>query len=237
MSEPLTCAAAQAALRDVSSPEVAIASARYFKTGPGEYGEGDVFIGVRVPVVRRIVRTFEKLSPAEVDTLLQSSVHEDRLLALLILVRQFDRGEVTKQKSIYELYLRRTRWINNWDLVDTSAPGIVGRYLIDKPRSKLAELATSIVLWQRRVAVVATQHFIRNNQFDDTLALCASLLEDREDLMHKACGWMLREVGARDRRVLERFLDKHARRMPRTMLRYAIEHFSADERRSYMSRD
>lgn len=237
MSDPLTCAAAQATLRDAASPEIAVASSRYFKTGPGEYGEGDVFIGVRVPVVRRIVRTFEKLPLEEIDTLLQSKVHEDRLLALLIMVRQFDRGEVTKQKSIYDLYLRRTRWINNWDLVDTSAPGIVGCYLIDKPRSKLAELAKSKVLWQRRIAVIATQYFIRNDQFDDTLALCAGLLDDREDLMHKACGWMLREAGARDRRVLERFLDKHARHMPRTMLRYAIEHFSAEERRRYMARD
>jgi 3-methyladenine DNA glycosylase AlkD len=226
---------AVAHLKTLASSEVAAASARFFKTGPGEYGEGDLFIGVRVPALRKVARDFRELSLAEIELLLRSRVHEERLLALLILVLSVGKCSESHRKSVYEFYLKNTSFINNWDLVDTSAPVVVGGYLKDKSRKPLHSLAKSTNLWERRIAIIATQHFIRVEEFGDTIAISQLLLHDKEDLIHKAAGWMLREVGARDEKVLKGFLDEHGAIMPRTMLRYAIEHFSDDDRKRYLA--
>ena len=208
---------------------------RFFKTGPGQYGEGDRFLGVRVPATRQVSRQSDGLSLDEVQALLHSPWHEERLLALLILVRRFERGDLARRQKIYRLYLRQTRFINNWDLVDLSAPNIVGAWLLDQPRSALDPLAQSANLWERRISVLATLAFIRQGEFADTLRLCEGLLDEGHDLMHKACGWMLREVGKRDPGALEGFLQRHATRMPRTMLRYAIEKFPEPQRKAWLA--
>lgn len=223
----------QRALTDFANPEIAEHSVRFFKTGPGEYGEGDLFRGIRVPVQRTVARRFDHLPLAEAERLLHSPFHEDRLTALLILVRQFGRKGADRQ-AIYDLYLRNTAYINNWDLVDSSAPQIVGAFLADKSRAILDDLARSDLIWERRVAIMATQHFIKLGQFDDTLRLARALLHDREDLIHKAVGWMLREVGNRNLAVEEAFLAKTYQTMPRTMLRYAIEKFPEAKRKAYL---
>jgi 3-methyladenine DNA glycosylase AlkD len=171
---------------------------------------------------------------SEVEVLLHSPVHEERLLALLVLVLGLGKRDDAHRKAVYDFYLGNTQHVNNWDLVDSSAPAIVGGYLRDKPRKPLVRLAKSASLWERRIAIVATQHFIRLNEFDDTLEIGRLLLDDEEDLIHKATGWMLREVGERDEAVLVAFLDEHAAVMPRTMLRYAIEKFPPEERRAYL---
>lgn len=207
---------------------------KFFKTGPGEYGAGDKFIGLTVPQVREVVALAGDASAKVVLSLLKSPIHEERLLALLIWVRQFAKGDEATREAIYESYLEHTRWINNWDLVDTSARDIVGGWLADKDRSVLYALAKSPSLWERRIAIIATFHFIRTKDFKDTLALSGLLLADEEDLMHKAVGWMLREAGKRDLSVLEEFLVKHQTRMPRTMLRYAIEKLPEKRRREYL---
>ena len=222
-------------LRATASAEDALFLQRFFKTGPGQYGEGDVFLGVRVPATRQVARLAQSLPLVAVCQLLHSQYHEERLLALLILVRQFERGDAQTQQEIFELYLRESLTVNNWDLVDLSAPNIVGAWLCERPRGVLTELAASPNLWQRRIAVLATTAFIRRGQFDDTLALCRQLLNDPHDLLHKACGWMLREVGKRGPEVLRRFLTQHAAVMPRTMLRYAIERFPETERRRWLA--
>jgi 3-methyladenine DNA glycosylase AlkD len=224
----------QQALADLADPAIAEHSQRFFKTGPGEYGEGDQFRGIRVPVQRTVARQFDRLPLDEAGRLLRSPFHEDRLTALLILVRQFGRKGVDRQ-TIYDLYLRNTAFINNWDLVDSSAPQIVGSFLADNPRAILDELACSDSLWERRIAIMATMHFIKQGQFDDTLRLARVLLDDREDLIHKAVGWMLREVGNRDLAVEEAFLAETYQTMPRTMLRYAIERFPEDKRKAYLA--
>ncbi len=219
-----------------ASPERALASQRYFKTGPGQYGEGDKFLGLTVPQTRSFLPRTDALAEADIVTLLHSEWHEERLLALLALVRRFEkarRDEAARQR-IVTLYLANTRWINNWDLVDTSAPQILGGWLLDRDRSLLGKLARSPGLWERRIAVLATLNFIRAGQFNDTLDLCRQLLSDRHDLVHKACGWMLREVGNRDESALIGFLDVHAAELPRTMLRYAIEKLSPARRQHYM---
>ena len=227
----------KAALRAAAKPGAAEFLQGFFKTGAGEYGEGDVFIGVRVPALRTLSKEGDELALADILTLLHSQFHEERLLALMMLVRRFERGAAKQRESIFNLYLREARWINNWDLVDLSAPKIVGPWLVDHPRGILQELVQSANIWERRIAVVATYAFIRLGQFDDTLALCESLLLDRHDLIHKACGWMLREVGKRDESVLTGFLDRHASRMPRTMLRYAIERLPEAQRKAYLAID
>ncbi len=223
-------------LRELANPESAAFLQRFFKTGPGQYGEGDIFLGLRVPQIRKIAGEFRLLPLTEVNRLLQSKAHEDRLAALVILVGQFERGTPAARKQIFELYLGSTAHINNWDLVDVSAPQIVGGYLADKSRRPLYRLARSASLWERRISILATLAFIRQQDFDDTLRLAELLLADREDLIHKATGWMLREVGKRDQDALEGFLDRHYQEMPRTMLRYAIERLPEPERRLYMAR-
>lgn len=222
-------------LQALSSPEVAAGSRRFFKTGPGEYGEGDVFVGVRVPVLRKLARRFRDLKLAECEQLLHSPIHEERLLALLILVDGVRKCEASHREAVYEFYLANTKHINNWDLVDTSAPPIVGGYLWDRSRSPLRRLAKSASLWERRIAIVATQHFIRRDDWNDALAISRLLLTDSHDLIHKAVGWMLREVGDADGPTLRTFLDEHAATMPRTMLRYAIEHLPPQVRRDYLA--
>jgi 3-methyladenine DNA glycosylase AlkD len=227
---------AMALLKCHASPEKAAASARYFKTGQGEYGEGDTFIGVSMPHLRLIARECKSMSLDQIELLLHSDVHEARMLGLLILVQSLKKCADEHRKSVYEMYLNRTHCVNNWDLVDTSAPSIVGGYLKDKPRKPLMKLAKSKNLWERRIAIVSTQHFIRLEDFDDTLAISQQLIADKEDLIHKACGWMLREVGDRDESTLTDFLDQFAAVMPRTMLRYSIEHLRDAERKHYLMR-
>ncbi|NJK91229.1 MAG: DNA alkylation repair protein [Blastochloris sp.] len=221
-------------LHQASSPETARLLRAFFKTGPGQYGEGDIFIGVKIPVIRRLLPQGDALSPTQIESMLHSGIHEERLLALLIWVRHYQRGDLNQKKYINSLYLKNTRWINNWDLVDLSAYHILGHWLLDQPRGILHQLAHSPLLWERRIAIVSTFALIRENQFEDTLNLCAGLLQDREDLMHKACGWMLRELGKRDEKVLRQFLDQHRSEMPRTMLRYAIEKFPEPLRQRYL---
>jgi 3-methyladenine DNA glycosylase AlkD len=206
----------------------------FFKTGPGEYGEGDEFIGVTVPALREICRECRGADLGEIRILLGSPVHEDRLLALLLLVDGFSRGDLGERRTIYEFYLSNTASINNWDLVDSSAPAIVGGWLYDRGRAPLRRLAQSSSLWERRIAIIATAYFIRRGEFEDTLAIATLLLHDRHDLIHKAVGWMLREVGKKDSAVECRFLDAHASHMPRTMLRYAIERLSPAKRAAYL---
>ncbi len=224
----------QTALRKQANPEDISILQRFFKTGPGEYGEGDRFIGVRVPATRRVARQFCDLSLTDTQTLLQSSIHEERLLALILLVEKFKRATPEEQKKIYKIYLSHTKTINNWDLVDTSAEHIVGAYLCNRSRALLTRLAQSDSLWERRIAIMATFHFIKQNDFDDTLNIARMLLTDQEDLIHKAVGWMLREIGNRNRECEEAFLRRHYRNMPRTMLRYAIEKFPEERRQAYL---
>ena len=226
---------AQQRLRNLADPEVAIVLASFFKTGPGQYGEGDRFIGVKVPAIRKVAKEFGKLPISKVERLLHSKIHEERLLALVILVDQFEKGSDATRKRIHDLYLANTQNINNWDLVDLSAPQIVGGYLETRSRKPLDRLAKSPILWERRISILATHWFIRQCDFTDTLSIAEKLLGDKEDLIHKAVGWMLREVGKRDVAVLEEFLGKHCRVMPRTMLRYAIERLSEKKRRGYMN--
>ena len=213
-------------LRDFASEERAAVNRRFFKDAGS-----DRWLGVSVPNLRIVTREFRELPRDEVLELLRSEWHEERLLALLILVEQYKRED-----SIYDLYLANTKFINNWDLVDGSAPSIVGAHLFERSRAPLRKLAKSKSIWERRIAIVATQYFIRRGDFDDTLRIAEMLLGDREDLIHKATGWMLREVGNRDRGVLEAFLDEHAHEMPRTMLRYAIEKFPDALRKKYLKR-
>ena len=232
----MTAKEAKQILKTLATPEVAQSSRRFFKTGPGQYGEGDIFIGIKVPSLRAVSREFRSLPLEEIRLLLNSPVHEERHLALMILVLQVAKCKDPQRRVFFDFYLDNTAFINNWDLVDCSAPQVVGACLLDKSREPLFQLAQSKSLWERRIAIVSTQHFIRHDQFADTLALCQKLLNDPEDLIQKACGWMLREVGAKARHLLEAFLDQHAREMPRTMLRYAIEHFSPDKRRAYLKK-
>jgi 3-methyladenine DNA glycosylase AlkD len=210
---------------------------RFFKTGPDEYAEGDLFIGVRVPATRAVLRRCGAIAQAKILALLHSPIHEERLLALLLWVRDFERGDSLRQQAIYRSYLANTEHVNNWDLVDVSAYPIVGGWLLTRSRAPLARLAGSSNFWERRIAVLATFRFIKQGESADTLALAERLLEDPHELIHKAVGWMLREVGKRvDTKVLEAFLDAHANRMPRTMLRYAIERLPERKRRGYLLR-
>jgi 3-methyladenine DNA glycosylase AlkD len=234
----VTTAELRAALRAVAEPERAFWMRRYLRTEPGGYGEGDVLLGVRVPETRRIARlAFRARLPLE-DTLelLRSDVHEERLLALVVMVERHKRGDAAERRAIHDAYLAHSARVNNWDLVDISAPEIVGDELLDGPRDLLDRLAASDSVWERRIALLATLRFIRAGQLDDTYRLAERLLHDPHDLIHKAAGWMLREAGARDEPRLIAFLDRHAAAMPRTMLRYALEKVAPGERARLMKR-
>ncbi len=224
----------QKKLQTLGAPEAEAIARRFFKTGPGEYGEGDRFRGIKVPMVRAVASEYRGLPFPEVKRLLSSPFHEDRLAALDILARQFKRGDDALREKIYRHYLGGARWINNWDLVDMSAPHILGAYLEDRDRTPLYKLARSKNLWERRMAILATLWFIRKKDFTDALRIADLLVAAPEDLLHKAVGWMLREVGKRDRKAEESFLARHCRTMPRTMLRYAIEHFPEPRRQAYL---
>ena len=213
------------ALKKVSSKKKAKILQRFFKTGAGEYGEGDIFLGVVVPDIRKLSRKFQASDIRHIIKLLKSAIHEERLLALLILVLKYEKGKENEKKGIYQIYLSNTKYINNWDLVDLTAHHIVGNFLMDRSRKPLYLLAKSKILWERRIAVISTFHFIRNLQFEDTFNISKILLLDDHDLIHKAVGWMLREIGKKNLSVEEKFLKKHYKKMPRTMLRYAIEKF------------
>ena len=210
---------------------------RFFKTSLGDYGEGDIFLGARVPDIRKLAKEYQEIRIIEVQKLLKSPFHEERLLALLILVIKYSKGNDVVKKRIYELYLKNTRHINNWDLVDLSAEKIVGDYLMDKSKKSLYNLAKSKSLWERRISIMATFHFIKQNKYFETLIIAEMLLTDKEDLIHKAVGWMLREVGKRHMQTGEKFLNEHYKKMPRAMLRYAIERFPESKRQGYLKGD
>jgi len=221
-------------LLKMANKEDAFFLQRFFKTGVGQYGEGDIFLGIRVPALRKLAKEYKALPAKEVLPLLRSPYHEVRLFALILFVNAFAQGDETIQKKIYNLYLANTSHINNWDLVDISAPNIVGAFLMERSKKPLYKLAKSKSLWERRIAVLATLYFIKNNKFADTLQIAGILLRDKEDLIHKAVGWMLREVGKRDIECAKSFLQKHCQVMPRTMLRYAIERFTQSKRQMFL---
>jgi 3-methyladenine DNA glycosylase AlkD len=221
-------------IKSLASSDIAKTMQWFFKTGKGEYGEGDVFAGLKVPTQRKVAREFKDLSLADLKELLHSKIHEERLISLLILVNNYERGDEKEKKSIYTFYIKNRMGINNWDLVDLSAPKIVGKYLFDKDKSILFKFASSKNLWERRIAILSTYEFIRNHQYDTTLKIAKILVEDEHDLIHKAVGWMLREIGKKDLKVEEIFLKKHYKKMPRTMLRYAIEKFPEIKRKKYL---
>ncbi|MDP4012351.1 MAG: DNA alkylation repair protein [Candidatus Nanoarchaeia archaeon] len=219
-------------LQGLSNPDKIKILSNFFKTGPGQYGENDKFLGITVPNQRKIAQKYANLNLKEIKTLLNSQIHEHRLTSLLILVHQYQNSPDT----IYKFYINNSKNINNWDLVDLTAPKIVGNYLLNKDKSVLYKLAKSKNLWERRIAIVATYEFIKNNKFNDTLKISEILLKDKHDLIHKAVGWMLREVGKKDQKTLENFLKKYHKTMPRTMLRYAIEKFEEKKKEVYMKK-
>jgi 3-methyladenine DNA glycosylase AlkD len=233
-AKTVTLAGLRRRSRQLASPADAKILRRFFKTGPGEYGEGDQFIGIRVPATRRLAQEFCSLSRRDILTLLQSPIHEERLLALILLVNAYKRADEAGRAEVYELYLSHLDCVNNWDLVDSSAPYILGPHLKSRSRKILFRMAKSENLWHRRVAMLATFHFIRAGDFVDALRLAELLHDDEHDLMHKAVGWMLREIGKRDAAALKQYLDRHAAKMPRTMLRYAIEKLPGRERQRYL---
>jgi 3-methyladenine DNA glycosylase AlkD len=220
----------QKALQALANPEKKAVFQRFFKTGPGQYGEGDVFLGLSVPQTRQVAKEHVDLSFQDLEHLLASPIHEERLLALEVLCMQYKKAP----KQVVDFYLSHLQGVNNWDLVDLSAPKILGDFLLNEPRNILYDLVKSPVLWERRISIIATLAFIRKGDFADTLSLATQLLGDKHDLMHKAVGWMLREVGKKDRATLEGFLKNHNTVMPRTALRYAIEHFTKAEREVWM---
>ncbi|MDD3531055.1 MAG: DNA alkylation repair protein [Candidatus Pacebacteria bacterium] len=224
-------------LKSLGTAEKARASARFFKTGRGQYGYGDVFVGVTVPEQRKVAKAYQDLPFQEVTKLLENKIHECRLTALLILGEQYKRGDMRTRTEIAKFYLAHTRYINNWDLVDVSAPHILGDYLLTRDRGILYTLAKSRNLWERRIAIIATLAFIVKGESKDSFTIVELLLDDTHDLIHKAMGWMLREAGKRcSRAELVAFIDKHSSHMPRMTLRYAIEHFSPAERKEFLSR-
>jgi 3-methyladenine DNA glycosylase AlkD len=224
-------------LEQAANPNKAVVSASFFKTGTGQYGEGDIFIGVPIPDIRRLCKQyFKQTTLNDVQILLHDLIHEVRMLAVLLLVYSFEKADASQQQAIYQFYLAHTARINNWDLVDNSAGQIVGGYLFDKDRALLYQLAHSQSLWEQRITIIATFYFIKRQQFEDTFAIARLLLTHKHDLIHKAVGWMLREVGKKDRSALEVFLNNHYQTMPRTMLRYAIEKFPEPLRQHYLAK-
>jgi 3-methyladenine DNA glycosylase AlkD len=222
-------------LPQLSDPERAKNLSWFFKTGKGQYGEGDIFLGIPVPEQRKVAKRYIGLPLNDLEKLLCSNIHEHRLTALLILVTKYEKADNLGKDEIFSFYIRNTENINNWDLVDLSAPRIIGDYLHNKDRSILSKLARSNNLWERRIAVLSTFNFIRNNDFEDSLTIAKLLLHDEHDLIHKAVGWMLREIGKKDQEIEERFLSKYCSEMPRTMLRYAIEKFEEKKRKFYLT--
>lgn len=223
-------------LQKLANPEKAKFVAGYFKTGKGEYGEGDIFLGITVPEQRKIAKKYPHLSLKELQKLLDSKIHEERLVSLMILRIKYQMADQKGKKEIYELYLRNTDNINNWDLIDLSSGGIVGAYLFDKDKSILYKLAKSKSIWEKRIAMLATYPYIKTGQFTDTIKIAEILLHDTNDLIQKAVGWMLREIGKKDLKTEEKFLTKYYKIMPRTMLRYAIEKFEEKKRKFYLSK-
>jgi 3-methyladenine DNA glycosylase AlkD len=223
-------------LQRLKNPLKAKLLSRFFKTGKGEYGEGDIFLGIIVPVQRQIAAEYRDLSMGELEKLLRSPIHEERLIALFILIHKYQKGDDVQKKKYFNFYLKNTKHINNWDLVDLSAPKIVGEYLKDKNRGILYKFARSKNLWERRIAALSTFQFIKRRDFTDSLKIAKILLHDNHDLIHKAVGWMLREIGKRERKTEEWFLLKHYKTMPRTMLRYVIERFDKKKRNFYLTK-
>lgn len=232
----MSVSAVKKGLQKLADPKRAKALARFFKTEKGEYGEGDKFLGIKVPEQRKVAQKYRDLDLKAIEKLLHSQIHEHRLTALLILVNKYQKADPAQQKEIYNFYLKNTPSVNNWDLVDLSAPRIVGAYLLSNKnkRNTLFILAKSKNLWKRRIAILATFAFIKNKDFDDALKIATILLHDDQDLIHKAVGWMLREIGKIDQPAEEKFLKKHSPTMPRTMLRYAIEKFDERKRKNYL---
>jgi 3-methyladenine DNA glycosylase AlkD len=227
----------QKALRDLSDPEQAAHLSRFFKTGRGQYGEGDVFLGIRVPVLRRVAHSYPTLNDDGIRSLLNSKYHEERMVALLIMVHRFQRVGEDERSALFNLFLSMSARINNWDLVDLSAPHIVGRPLLGRDRSVLNQLAASPLVWDRRIAIVSTLTFIRSGDLSTTFEVSHALLGDPHDLIHKAVGWMLREAGKKDGKAMRAFLDTHLGSMARTTLRYAIERFPEPERLAYLRKN
>ncbi len=235
IAEPQSPAARiRGAMAAMASQERARALRRFFKTGPGEYAEGDLFLGIKVPELRKLAKRHHAVDMTVIDDLLHSPVHEHRQLALFLLIQRFRKAGEDERGTIADFYLANTTYVNNWDLVDCSAHALLGTFLLSRDREVLYRLAQSPRLWERRIAIVASWQFIRIGQVTDTLKLAALLMQDTEDLIHKAVGWMLREVGKRDQAALVGFLNAHCRRMPRTMLRYAIERFPAARRHLFL---
>ncbi len=234
-------------LKKLSNPKQAEILQRFFKTGKGEYGEGDIFLGIKVPVQRKVAAKFQNLSLKDIEKLLESKIHEHRMIALFILIKKHEKADECEKKTILNFYLKNIKNINNWDLVDLSAPKIVGDYLMKKLKEGdpahnyvlgrlLCKLAKSNNLWKKRVAIISTWTFIKNNEFSETLKISKILIADKHDLIHKAVGWMLREIGKRDQKTEEKFLKKYYLKMPRTMLRYAIERFDENKRKFYLKK-
>ncbi len=221
-------------IQRAANPRKAKILQKFFKTAPGQYGAGDIFLGITVPRQRKIAQKYKQLKLNDLHKLLNSKIHEYRLTALLILIQQYKSSNQNQQKIIYHFYLNHTKQINNWDLVDLSAPKIIGHYLLNKNKKILQQLALSKNLWQKRIAIVATLEFIRHNQFSPTIKITHHLLKDQHELIHKAMGWMLREVGKRDQKLLEKFLKQYSKQLPRTTLRYAIEKFPVHKRKIYL---
>lgn len=222
-------------LQSLADKNRATASAWFFKTGSGQYGAGDKFIGIRVPAQRKVAYKYLDLELSYVRELLQSPIHEHRFVALEILVAKYERGDLKTKKTMFDFYLKNRKFVNNWDLVDTSAGYILGDYLLTRNKTVLFKLARSKALWDKRIAIIATQGFIKEGQFMETLKIAELLLNDKHDLIHKAVGWMLREVGNRSPETELKFLDKYCLKMPRTMLRYAIEKFPEKKRKYYLN--
>jgi len=224
-------------LKSKKDEETAKILSRFFKTGKGQYGEGDIFWGIRVPVLREMVKHFKEASLKDIQELLNSKVHEHRMIGMFILIEKYKKAE--NKKEIFDFYLKNTKNINNWDLVDLTAPNILGSYLLEnkKERKILYSLVKSKNLWERRISILSTFTLLRNKEYEDTLKISEILLKDEHDLLHKAVGWMLRELGKRDKEVEIKFLDKYYKIMPRTMLRYSIEKFNLKEKQKYMKRE